>query len=58
MVVLDYAAWNIFVAMAGGFAILYMAMLIILSSGPGETRKLKVAQDDNPSIHEFSPTPA
>ena len=30
MAVLDYAAWNIFVAVAGGFAVLYMAFLIIL----------------------------
>ncbi len=30
MAVMDYAAWQIFVTVAGGFAILYMGLLIIL----------------------------
>jgi hypothetical protein len=30
MAIMDYAAWNVFVAVAGTYAILYMALLIIL----------------------------
>jgi len=30
MAVMDYAAWQVFVAVADGFAILYMALLIVL----------------------------
>ncbi len=30
MAVMDYAAWQVFVTVAGAFAILYMALLIVL----------------------------
>lgn len=33
MAVMDYAAWQVFVAVAGGFAILYMILLVVLELG-------------------------
>jgi len=30
MAIMDYVAWNVFVAVAGPFAILYMALLVVL----------------------------
>ncbi len=30
MAVMDYAAWQVFVAVAGGLAVLYMALLVVL----------------------------
>jgi hypothetical protein len=30
MAIMDYAAWQVFVAVAGGFAVLYMALLVVL----------------------------